>query len=131
MIRHVGIVVKNLTESIEFYRMLGFTLVHSTKREDSNFIDKISASKNVRLHTTRVINSHGNTLEFLEYDKHTINKQSSLFNMGLAHFALTVKNILDLNVSWISPPIINPEKTVRVGFCLAPEGTHIEIVEEL
>jgi len=131
MIRHIGIVVKDLTKSMEFYRKLGFTLFHSTREEDPDFIDKISAGKNILLHTTRVLNVHGNMIEFLEYDKHTISGHQTLFNMGLAHFALTVENILDLDVPWISPPTVNPEGTVRVGFCRAPEGTFIELVEEL
>ena len=131
MIRHIGIVVKDLTKSMEFYHTLGFTLFHSARREDSDFIDKISAGQDILLYTTRVTNVHGDMLEFLEYNKHTTIGQQTLFNIGLAHFALTVENILDLDVPWISPPTINPEKTVRVGFCIAPEGTYVEVVEEL
>ena len=131
MIRHIGIVVEDLAKSVEFYRNLGFTLFHSAKKEDSEFIDKISAGKNIVLYTTRVVNVHGDMIEFLEYTKHTTIGLQTLFNTGLAHFAVTVKNILDLDVPWVSPPTINPEKTVRVGFCVAPEGTHIEVVEEI
>ena len=115
MIRHIGIVVKDLTKSMEFYHKLGFTLFHSARKEDSDFIDKISAGKNILLYTTRVVNVHGDMIEFLEYNKHTITGQQTLFNTGLAHFALTVENIHDLDISWISPPTVNPEKTVKIA----------------
>ena len=34
-------------------------------------------------------------------------------------------------VDFISPPIQSPDGLVKVAFCQAPEGTYVELVEQL
>ncbi len=136
-IRHIGIVVKDIQASIDFYLSLGF-VKGCCRVEDTAFIDYISAGQNVNLITTRLTAPNGDMIELLDYGDHTKVKQNTLFGIGIAHFAITVLDINALylrgiqnHIHFISPPKEDPNGYAKVAFCQAPEGTFIELVEEL
>ena len=61
-----------------------------------------------------------------------------LDQIGPTHIALSVNNLDSVfnnlskkGIKFISSPQITSDKFAKVAFCIAPEGTFIELVEEL
>ena len=136
-LRHIGIVAKDIDKTINFYGLLGFRPINCRK-EDTEFISQICASMIPDLHTARLINEKEEMIEILYYHNKTVSVDKTLSTVGVAHLAFTVK---DINLLWsrlseagakfLHAPIENPERTVKVAFCIAPEGTFVELVELL
>ena len=64
-LRHIGIVVRDIDESLDFYQMLGYEVVADVQ-EDGKFIDEILGLYNVKLRTIKMKqNSH--IVELLYY----------------------------------------------------------------
>ena len=139
-IRHVGIVVSNLENSIAFYKdLLGFEIISNTL-EPSLFIDKLLGISNSRLTTVKMRLPEGHILELLHFQSHQDPdiQIKDLVSVGITHFALTVKNIellytklMNLGVEFICPPEKSPNGFAKVTFCTDPEGNYIELVQEL
>ena len=141
-IRHTGIVTDNLNKSVKFYRdYLGFK-IKKRKLEHGETIDKISNLKKVRVVTVRMSTPNNNgMLELLYYRSHRkINKRKkyNISEIGISHFAVTVRNLNQLYINFkkrkihfICPPKFSSDKKVLITFCRAPEGTLIELVQEL
>ena len=133
MFRHIGIVTSNVEESIRFYGRLGFSF-QVTKKEDRAFIDIISNAHDLALTTTRLTNVYDDMIELLDYGDATHQRKPSLFDKGVAHFALTIESFESLRYAdlvFLHTPAINPEGTAKVAFCMSPEGALIELVEML
>jgi catechol 2,3-dioxygenase-like lactoylglutathione lyase family enzyme len=120
--RHVGFRVKDLDESVKFYRKLGYDIFYN-KTEDwtGTFgIQKIIKMKYV-----------GNSccdevIELIE-DK---NVENSYFKS--AHVAINVygEGQLDkLEFDWFIAPRKSPDGSVRLAFLKDPDGYLIELVE--
>ena len=138
-IRHTGIVVDDLDESLSFYRdKLGFTIVKEMV-ERGDFIDQILGFKQVELTTVKMVLNNNQMIELLDFSNYNKSDYSRELNdLGPTHVAFTVndidvvyKQLLSGNVDFISPPIESPDGYAKVAFCKAPEGTYIELVEEL
>ncbi len=136
-IRHTGLVVKDLEESLKFYLNLGFC-ISICAQEDSTFISKISAKTGIELKTVKLTSPNNDMIELLDYGKDGISKEQSMFEHGIAHIAFTVNDVWSLYRELIQNGIefnSRPENSVDgkaiVVFCLAPEGTFIEFVEML
>jgi len=136
-IRHTGIVVEDMAASLNFYLSLGFRILKETN-EAINFISFISDKENISLKTIKLITPNWEMIELLDYRSDKIKVNTSMFKTGLAHIAFTVENLDDVfdkllkrGVSFNSIPQISPDKKAKVVFCKAPEGTYIELVEEL
>jgi len=141
-IRHIGIVVQDLQTSLAFYQdLLGFRIQRRMK-EKGAFIDKILGFGDVEV-TTLKMKIPGNQvmIELLHYHhprQSGENIPRKVNAVGIGHIALTVANIFDVyqqlsavGVEFISPPQLAPDQSVRVAFCQAPEGTYIELVEQI
>jgi extradiol dioxygenase family protein len=85
---------------------------------------------------------NNNILELLYFEshpeKHDRNKTKKLTEIGCSHFALTVKEIDSLygtltqqGIEFVHAPQVSPNGKVKVAFCRDPDGTFIEMVEEL
>ncbi len=138
-LRHTGIVVDDLNESIKFYcDFLGFEILVQ-QNESGDFIDAILGYSNTEVITTKMKDQKGNLLELLDFQNPAkISTIKKISNIGLTHIALTVSNIEKLykklkkeNIKFISDPKISKNGFAKVAFCQAPEGTYIELVEEL
>ena len=140
-VRHTGIVVSNLDESLAFYRDdLGFEIV---KRMDESgiFIDTILGYDDINVTTIKMAipGADNQMIELLCYKSHPEKKTSRKINdIGISHIAFTVKNLTDIynallqrGVKFISGPQLSDDGGVKVAFCMAPEGTYIELVELL
>lgn len=137
-IRHFGIVVKDLEDSLFFYEnLLGFKVFKKMK-ESGPEISTFLGINNVEVTTVKMKNQFNQMIELLSYTKQTNNNDIVINQLGPTHVALSVSNLDDLyqnfknqNIEFISSPIITNDKFAKVAFCKAPEGTFIELVEEL
>lgn len=138
-LRHVGITVTDLDRSIDFYtRFFGFS-IQKEMDESGEHIDKFSGLKNVDVRTVKMSDDKGGLLELLYYRSHKgLNVHRDITNIGCSHFALTVDNLGKLYESLLEggceilcEPQYSPDGKVTLTFCKDPDGTLIELVEEL
>jgi len=138
-IRHIGIVVNNMENSLKFYRdLLGLKIIRDMD-EHGNYIDNMLSLDNVQVRTVKLSADIGNTLiELLDFKSHTDDEIRNFYTIGASHVALTVDNLEDLykhltknNVKFNAPPQKSPDGLVKVTFCKDPDGTPIELVEML
>lgn len=138
-IRHMGFVVDDLDESLDFYMgNLGFK-IHKKAKESGSFIDQILGYEKLDLITVKMTIDNGQMIELIDFGKHkTLIKDHQINQSGPTHIALTVHDLdqmyykmLRKGVNFISHPAKSPDGLVKVVFCQAPEGTYIELVESL
>ena len=138
-IRHTGIVVKNLTESISFYTgTLGFTICKSMD-ERGSYIDAVLGINNVDVTTVKMESPDCQMIELLFFKGKQNEKEIiDIDRIGLTHFAVTVENLSETysilrkqGIIFISEPQFSPDGFAKVAFCLDPNGVYIEMVEEL
>ena len=138
-LRHVGITVTSVEKSLKFYRdLLGLEVVRIMD-ESGEHIDNFSALQGVHVKTVKLKDEMGGMIELLQYYSHPEEaEERSIAQIGCSHFALTVREldyILDkmkkdgyvIN----SEPQFSPDGKVKLTFCRDPDGTLIELVEEL
>ncbi len=138
-IRHTGIVVKNLAESLSFYRDLLGLKIAKKMEESGDYIDNMSALKGVAVTTIKLDAPDGQLIELLHFSSHPLQHQPREFHdIGIAHIAFSVNNLdetyrllTESGVPFNAPPQRSPDGYAKVTFCQAPEGTFIELVEEL
>lgn len=139
-IRHIGIVVKNLDESMYFYKdLMGFEVFEQVV-ETGEFIEGILNIKNCMVTTVKMIHPCLNgMIELLWYDspkaKYLVR---DINDIGIGHIAFTVDDVMEKfdrlskkHVPFISRPRVSSSGKAKVVFCQAPEGTYIELVEIL
>jgi catechol 2,3-dioxygenase-like lactoylglutathione lyase family enzyme len=139
-LRHTGIVVRSLDQSVVFYEALGFK-TWKRELEQGQFLETVVDLKNPSVETAKLKAPCGALLELLEYHSHPEQKEISpqLSNqLGNSHIALTVCSIekalecvRSCGGSLVNPPATSPDRTVRVAYCHDPEGNLLELVEEI
>ena len=139
-LRHTGIVVRNLDQSVVFYEALGFK-TWKRELEQGQFLETLVGLKHVRVETAKLNAPCGALLELLEYHSHPVHMEISTQpsnQLGCSHIALTVGSIDETlecvqyqGGSLVNPPSTAPNGKVRVAYCHDPEGNLIEFVEEL
>ena len=139
-IRHTGIVVSDLEKSKNFYcNLLGFK-VKKEMDEHGEFIDNFSDLTDVLVTTCKTTLENGDMVELLYYKSHpeTPDMQRKITQIGCSHIALTVKNLdevydrlLSSGVEFNSPPQYSPDGKAKATFCKDPDGSLVELVEEL
>jgi catechol 2,3-dioxygenase-like lactoylglutathione lyase family enzyme len=138
--RHVGIVVKDLAKTTDFWtNLIGFKL-HIDAKEVSPYIDELLGIANPELRTVKLIDENGFIIELLEFDNYPAknNWEGNLATTGLTHIALTVSDLELLtvklsedNYKFISEIKKSPNGAVKVVFLNGPEGLMLELVEPL
>jgi len=139
-VRHTGIVVRNLKESVEFYCALGF-VEDNRDVEEGVFIDTVVGLQNTKLEWVKLKALDGYILELLQYHSHperkSITKQKSN-QLGSSHIAFSVdcintvcEKIKKIGGSMVNSPALTNDKKVKVAYCHDNEGNLIEIVEVL
>ena len=141
--RHVGITVSNLEKSIEFYRdYLGFE-IKKEMIERGDCIDNFSSIKDVQVKTVKMVGKNNTgMIELLYYISPFDNKQQNfnypITTTGCSHFALTVEDLdslyeklKEIDTHFNYPVQTSPDGNVKITFCRDPDGTLIELVEDL
>ena len=141
IIRHIGLVVKNLEQSIKFYeQVFNFQLVNR-RIEKGKYIEKLTGIDGAEVEWAKLTDDNSNILELIEYivqsdlSSHAIYKPNILSSL---HIAFKVKDIneiyedlLNRNLFCNSEPLISPDGKVKVLYAHDPDGILIEIVEEI
>lgn len=142
-LRHMGVTVSDLPASLSFYvKYFGFS-VKREMDESGEILDNFSSLSNVEVTTVKLEDSKGQLLELLCYKSHPNQKakhnlRRKICYVGCSHFAITVVNLDELykqmkgnGVIFNHPPQISPDGKVKIAFCRDPDGTLLELVEEL
>lgn len=137
-LRHVGITIRD-PETINFYRDVLGLKIKKEMLETGNFIDNLSALKNVRVKTIKMSADDGSLVEILYYESHQREPMiKDICDTGCSHIAFTVENIdqeykklRDKGIRFNCIPQISRDGKVKVAFCRDPEGNLIELVEEI
>ena len=137
-IRHVGLVVDNLEQAINFYStVFGFELI-ARVMESGSYIETLVGLMDVRLEWAKLADSRGLIIELLCYHSHPDAPYTPpVQRHGCSHAAFTVSDITEsvklLIAAGGTAGTIqqNPENTVRVVYARDPEGILLELVEEL
>lgn len=140
-IRHFGIVVADMENSLKFYRDLLGLKIKIDALEEGPFIDAISGIKDIKVRTVKMTADEGNTLvELLCYESHKRERRENneIPNIGASHPAFTVENLdyeykrlREKGVKFNCLPQISPDGKAKVAFCQDPDGVLIELVEQL
>ena len=137
--RHTGIIVKNMDESLYFYRdILGLKIIQDF-RDDSDYINKITGITNADVHMIKMEAEDGTVIEILSYHNHPTELiDQPIYNVGASHIAFQVKNaekaykiLKDKGIELVSKPVLSSEKIAKVFFCLDPNKVRVELVEML
>jgi hypothetical protein len=133
-------VVNDLEKTKSFWiNNLGFKL-HIEAKEESPYIDGLLAIRDPGLTTVKLIDKKGFIIELLKFENYQVDDSWSgdLRTTGLTHIALTVHNLDELvdnlknqNYQTLSEIKISPNKKVKVVFVRGPEGTILELVQDL
>ena len=137
-IRHTGIVVTDMQKSIGFYESLGFE-IKKDMIESGPYFDSLLSIDGGEVNTVKMRLRDGGMVELLHFKNHREEPTpSSLTNIGCTHFAMTVDNLEETynnlvisGVEFVSEPQFSPDGFARVVFCKDPDGTFIELVEEV
>jgi predicted enzyme related to lactoylglutathione lyase len=138
-IRHAGIVVTDMKRSIDFYtNLLGFQ-IQKDMIESGSYIDNLLSIEKGKVNTVKMSLRDGGMVELLQFiNNPELPKDKKLTNIGCTHFAMTVDNLEETynnlvmsGVRFLSEPQYSPDGFARVVFCEDPDGTFIELVEEM
>ena len=139
-VRHVGIVVNNIENSLKFYRDIFGLQIQRSLNESGTYIDNILGFENVKAKTVKMSAPNGPTLiELLEFDAPKGRDLSYQINdLGASHVAFTVSNIDEMyeklkqsGIKFNAPPQLSPDGYAKVTFCFDPDGTPVELVQVL
>ena len=141
IIRHIGLVVKNLEQSIKFYEQVFNFKVVDRKIEKGKYIEELTGIESAEIEWAKLADNNLNILELIEYivqsdlSSHVISKPNILSSL---HIAFKVKDInevyeelLKRNLFCNSEPLISSDGKVKVLYAHDLDGILIEIVEEI
>lgn len=140
LIRHSGIVTKNLDKSLKFWcGILKFKIKKDINESGKNLSD-IFGLKNVKVRTIKLSDEKNNLIELLYfYNAPKVTKNLFFpYSLGITHISITVKNIKSkfqllkkYKYNYKSKPLLSADKKVLMTYCKTPENCFLEIVEEL
>lgn len=138
--RHAGIVVRDLSEAIDFYTGLGLELF-LRDMEQGKFIDRVVNLNEAKVETAKLKSPCGFLLELLQYHSHPESKEINLQSsnrLGCSHISFTVDDlqkalteIKEKGGNFNYPSKLASNGKVKVAYCHDPEGNLLELVEEI
>jgi len=138
-IRHAGLVVADLEQSLKFWcDGMGF-IVSRQMEESGPHIDAMMGLKEVRVTTAKLAAPDGGLLELLCFHSHPDRPRwpGTPYSTGFTHIALTVKDLDEtlrrlkqFGTSIPAKPQLSPDGQVKVIYARTPDGVLIELVEE-
>lgn len=137
-IRHVGIVVQDIQNSINFWQDHFNFSIFLDQIEEGPFIEHLLNMPNVKVRTVKMNGEDNSLIELLYFfGEQDVDKwRGNLTSTGLTHLALNINNLNEkikklqshgFNV--INQPRISENGSVSVAFVEGPEGLLLELVE--
>ncbi|VEN74505.1 Lactoylglutathione lyase [Candidatus Desulfarcum epimagneticum] len=141
IIRHTGLVVNDIDQSIEFYEdVFGFKLLKRMV-DGSGYIQKLTGVSGAIVEWAKLTDGGSGVLELLEYKKPHQKKVDIIYDAdmhGCSHIAITVESIdqvyhalTDRGLFCNSKPLVSPDGKVKVMYVRDYDGIIIELVEEI
>lgn len=138
-LRHAGIVVTDLERSLAFYVDLLGLEVARRMDEHGAYLDTMLALDGARVTTVKLGAPDGGLVELLRFERPAPRAAArTLHDVGPTHVALTVRDLDGLHrrlreagTEFYSEPVVSPDGRAKVVFCRDPDGTPLELVEEL
>ena len=139
-VRHTGIVVSDMDKSLKFYRDLLRLKPVIDFEEKGEFIDSVLGGSGIQVRMVKMVADDGGMVELLHYISHPMSraKNNKVYEIGPTHMAFTVesidetyKQLSDAGVNFSSTPVVSPDGKAKLAFCQDPDGTYLELVEEL
>ena len=136
--RHVGVVVQNLDESLNFWKEVFGLTIAVDNIEVSPYIDELLGLENPELRTVKLEDRKGFILELLKFSTYPddIRSNQSFTSTGLTHIAINVEDIRSIfavlkqkGYQELSEILDSPDKKVKVVFFKGPENLLLELVE--
>jgi catechol 2,3-dioxygenase-like lactoylglutathione lyase family enzyme len=140
-IRHSGLVVRDLQDSLNFYKdLLGLT-IWKRAQEEGPFIEKLVGLPGVSLEWVKLKTADESIIELLQYHSHPDQQpfeNAPSNRLGCSHVALTVEDLekvynelCDKGFHCNSEPLLSPDGKAKVLYCHDPDGIILELVEEI
>jgi catechol 2,3-dioxygenase-like lactoylglutathione lyase family enzyme len=141
MLRHTGLVVRDMEKAISFYGDNFKLKVARDMVESGTYISKMLSLEDVKVRTVKMLDERENCLELLNFLNISSPYAASLISdVGCSHIAFTVEDVDELYSKFselgfflVSEPVVPPGGQVKVFFCQVPRqlgGVFLEIVEE-
>lgn len=139
-LRHVGIVVKSIDDSLSFWTQLGFE-VKSDQVEENPYISRLLGFAVNCLRTVKLMTNDSEfLLELLSFDSATIVTKADTepYTLGITHIALNVTSITEVakvihefGGEILSEAILTaPNGQLEVAYFKALDGVLLELVQE-
>jgi len=140
-LRHCGIVVPDLQVAVDlFWDYLGCETVTRLEALQGDYFDTLLDIEGVELNIAILRTNDDCRIELLQYTSAPAQplREVCANTIGVSHIALTVPNLESLYdqreaypVRYLSPPITNPEGSVKVAYVVLMEACLVELVEVL
>ncbi len=139
-IRHAGIVVSDMTKSLEFYRDLLGMEVWADFEDKSAYAQAVTGVPNAHIWMVKLQAKDGGSVELLKYLSHPqpIPELRRACDVGINHVALHVDDIDSLyeklrqhDIRFIAPPTLSTDGRAKTTYCRDPEGVLVELVQML
>ena len=138
-VRHMGIVVSDMEESLRFYRDLIGLQDALVNEETGPFLDGLLDMPDAKIKTVKLAGTSSTaSIELLCFENPSPTAPTPLNAIGPTHVALNVSDLdklytrlSDAGVPFNAPPRVSPDGGSKVAFCQDPDGTFVELVELL
>ena len=140
LLRHVGLLVKDIDRSLRLYQDVFNFFPKVDQIESDEFFRHLVGIENSSARTVKCYSSIDDScLELIQYiTPSMLERNKSINALGFNHIAINVidmeqvcSSLSNLGLEFLSKPMINTNKTVIVGFCRDFEGNLLELVETL
>ena len=140
VIRHTGIVTRNIKKSLWFWTKLLDFKIKKQLIESGKTIDSVLGYKNVKVKTLKLKDKQKNLIELLYFYNSPRKKKNELYpySPGITHISVTVKNLekkfiyfTKKKIKFNCKPRLSADKKVLMTYCKTPEGCFLEMVQEL
>ena len=141
-VRHVGIVVRDLNKSLQFYQDFLGLKIWKREIEIGPYIDKVVGIENVKVEWVKLKTADNFIIELLQYHSHPDNQHATSVipsnKIGCSHVAFSVEDVdqaynklIRLGYHCNAAPELSPNGVAKVMYCHDADGTILELVEEV
>ena len=139
-LRHVGIVVEDITKTVTIFKKLfGLKVKSNIVKSSGPYISNLIGFKKAVIKTSILRIEDDNRIEIIEYIKpKMLKKKISPNNLGVSHIALTVSSMKEFlnkvkkfKIKLIGEPILNIDGSVKVVYVIINKEIICEVVEVL